>query len=204
MKILRTIAFPLALIFGCITTLRRMAYNLGIFSRKTGKIKTLVVGNLTVGGTGKTPMVRWLAGAFAEQKIAVLSRGYGRKTKGFLQVNATSNAETVGDEPLEIFHAGNRETPVFVGENRLEAIEKISGLLPDTELVLLDDGFQHLSLKADFKISMFCKKDPATFLWKGVLGLIYHQQYQWLTRQVFLVSDFVKAGMRIGGTLVGD
>jgi len=114
-------------------------------------IKTVVVGNLTAGGTGKTPHVIWLAGKLsAYRRIAVLSRGYGRKTRGFMWVGAEDNPGLVGDEPLEM-KLKLPEIPVAVDTNRLRGISRIAAeLTPPPDLVILDDGFQHRRLKPGY------------------------------------------------------
>lgn len=111
-------------------------------SRKQATLPTLVVGNLTVGGSGKTPFVQFLSDKL--QNEAVLLRGYRRKTKGFLEVTSNHHVQDVGDEAMEHFQEGLK---VFVGENRLEAVEKIHQTDKNIELVILDDGLQHAPLK---------------------------------------------------------
>ncbi|HSF52492.1 MAG TPA: tetraacyldisaccharide 4'-kinase [Algoriphagus sp.] len=142
---------PFALIFRIITGIRNILYKENILKSFKSPIPTLVVGNLSVGGTGKTPMVEFLIRNLkTEIEIVTLSRGYGRKTKGFLQATTKSTAQEVGDEPLQIFRKFEGEIPVFVGEDRVAALEKISGISKSCELVILDDAFQHRKLKADF------------------------------------------------------
>jgi len=117
--------------------------------RKAGKLPSLVIGNLTVGGTGKTPMVMYVSNVLKDTfSMSVLSRGYGRNTKGYLELNEYSRAAEVGDEPLEIFENLD-SVPVVVCENRVQGIENISNSFKEVNLVLLDDGFQHLPLKAN-------------------------------------------------------
>lgn len=120
--------------------------------RSSTEIPTLIVGNLTVGGTGKTPMILFLTDLLkSEFRVAVLSRGYGRKTKGFLEVEFESLTENTGDEPKEI-KLQEPEIPVFVCENRLEGIAKIHELDEEINLVMLDDGFQHLPLRGKINL----------------------------------------------------
>ena len=141
--------WPLSVLYGSIALLRRLFYE--VFGlRKEGKLPSLVIGNLTVGGTGKTPMVMYVANLLRDTfSMAVLSRGYGRNTKGYLEINQFSEVSAVGDEPFEIFE--NLESvPVVVCENRLQGIENISNSFKEVNFVLLDDGFQHLPLKAKF------------------------------------------------------
>lgn len=98
----------------------------------------------------------------SERKLAVLSRGYGRKTQGFLQATKESTPSEIGDEPLQIFQKFGDRIPVFVGENRVEGIEKIYAKLPGLDVVVLDDAFQHRSLMADFYILLTPFQKPFT------------------------------------------
>lgn len=142
---------PFALIFRIITGVRNVLFDRGALRSFRSSIPTLVVGNLSVGGTGKTPMVEFLIRNFRNEfRIASLSRGYGRKAKGFLHANPASTAAEIGDEPLQIFQKFDGEVPVFVGEDRVLALEKIAKIAPRSQLVILDDAFQHRKLKADF------------------------------------------------------
>lgn len=142
---------PFALIFRIITGIRNFLFNQYILKSFKSPISTLVVGNLSVGGTGKTPMVEFLIRNLrGDFELVSLSRGYGRKTKGFLQAKGKSTAEEIGDEPLQIFRKFDGKVPVFVGEDRVGALEKISRISAKPELVILDDAFQHRKLKGDF------------------------------------------------------
>jgi tetraacyldisaccharide 4'-kinase len=153
-KLIRIVLWPFSLLYHTITLIRNRLYDLGFFGSQSGKVKTILVGNIRVGGTGKTPMVESIASHLLGRnvKIALLSRGYGRKTTGFRQADHQSDALQIGDEPLLFLKKWGGEVPVFVGEKRVEALEKIAKIRPDTELVLLDDAFQHRSLRADFNI----------------------------------------------------
>jgi tetraacyldisaccharide 4'-kinase len=144
---------PAAFLFHGITAARNFLYDRGLFKSQKSPIPTLVVGNLSVGGTGKTPWVEFLVRQLRDEvKLATLSRGYGRKTTGFRQVLPTSFAAEVGDEPLQLFTQFKGEIPVFVGEDRVGATQKIYQLLPDLQLLILDDAFQHRKLNPDFRI----------------------------------------------------
>ena len=104
MNSLRKILFPFALIYGLITSIRNLAFDIGLLRSKTYDIPIVAVGNLSVGGTGKSPMIEYLVRLLHKSfRIAVLSRGYGRKTKGFLLADAASTAEDLGDEPYQFF-----------------------------------------------------------------------------------------------------
>jgi tetraacyldisaccharide 4'-kinase len=144
---------PAAFLFQGITAVRNFLFDRGLLKSQKSPIPTLVVGNLSVGGTGKTPWVEFLVRQLRnEVKLATLSRGYGRKTTGFGQVLPNSSAEEVGDEPLQLFTQFKEAIPVFVGEDRVGATQKIQQLLPNLQLLILDDAFQHRKLNPDFRI----------------------------------------------------
>ncbi len=144
---------PAAFLFQGITAARNFLFDRGLIRSQKSPIPTLVVGNLSVGGTGKTPWVEYLVRQLREEvKLATLSRGYGRKTTGFCQVLPTSTAEEVGDEPLQLYTNFKGAVPVFVGEDRVGATQKIQQIFPDLQLLILDDAFQHRKLRPDFRI----------------------------------------------------
>ncbi|MBX2985308.1 MAG: tetraacyldisaccharide 4'-kinase [Bacteroidia bacterium] len=150
---LRFLLLPLAWLFGVIAKLRWCLFDKGLLKRTKAPIPSVVVGNIRVGGTGKSPIVMLLAEQLLAKGIkpAILSRGYGRKSKGFLEVQPTMNASQGGDETLMIKRRFSNLN-VFVCENRVQGIRKIKELYPHTSLVLLDDAFQHFRLKSDFYI----------------------------------------------------
>ena len=154
---LRYLLFPIALVFGGITSLRRWLYKKGFFFLGKPDILTICVGNLKMGGTGKTPHIEYFIRFLQDNdyKVALLSRGYGRKTKGFLMLNdvpeSEMTAEMVGDEPLQI-HLKFPEIPIVLSENRYEGYLKLRKERPEVNLLLLDDGFQHLSFSPTLKI----------------------------------------------------
>jgi tetraacyldisaccharide 4'-kinase len=145
--------WPFSVVFTFVVWIRNYLYNKGLLEVYQSDIFTINIGNLTVGGTGKTPhieyLVRLLSPAF---KVAVLSRGYGRQTTGFRAATATSSAAELGDEPLQIFQKFDGNIPVFVCEKRAEGLRQIEQRSPQTQLVLLDDAFQHRAVKPHFNI----------------------------------------------------
>jgi len=144
---------PAAFLFHGITAARNFLFDRGLLKSQKSPIPTLVVGNLSVGGTGKTPWVEFLVRQLRDEvAVGTLSRGYGRKTNGFRQVFPNSTAVEVGDEPLQLYTNFKEEIPVFVGEDRVGATQKIQQLLPDLQLLILDDAFQHRKLNPDFRI----------------------------------------------------
>ncbi len=111
------------------------------------------VGNLSVGGTGKTPHVEYLIRLLKDHiQLATLSRGYGRQTKGFIIADRQSSAATIGDEPMQFYRKFNGQIQVVVGEKRVAAINQLIRKYPQTEVILLDDAFQHRSLIPSFSI----------------------------------------------------
>ena len=132
--------------------LRNWAFDNGIIKSKKFNIPTIVVGNLNVGGTGKSPQIEYLIRLLSPNyDTAVLSRGYGRKSKGFLLADKNSNADLLGDEPLQFYRKFSKLI-VAVDESRVHGIEQIQKLKPNVELILLDDAFQHRYVDAGLYI----------------------------------------------------
>ncbi len=149
MNLLRKILFPFSILYGGITWLRNYFYDRGWLESRTYKIPIICVGNLTTGGTGKSPMIQYLVSFLKEDyELAILSRGYKRRTKGFREVLIDSTAEEVGDEPLQ-FKQNFPKVTVAVCANRREGIEKLRS---KADAILLDDAFQHRKVKASTNI----------------------------------------------------
>ena len=152
---------PAAFLFQGITAARNFLFDRGLIRSQKSPIPTLVVGNLSVGGTGKTPWVEFLVRQLRDEvAVGTLSRGYGRKTTGFGQVLPTSTAAEVGDEPLQLYTNFNGAVPVFVGEDRVGATQKIQQVRPNLQLLILDDAFQHRKLNPDFRIVLTPYSSP--------------------------------------------
>lgn len=152
MKHFRKILFPFALLYGFAVFLRNKLFDLGVFSSKSYTFPVVCVGNLNVGGTGKSPMVELLIKLLKDRKkMAVLSRGYKRETNGFFLLTGKETAAQVGDEPLQ-FKTKFPEIAVAVDENRQRGIEKLRQLQTPPEVVLLDDAFQHRKVRAGLNI----------------------------------------------------
>lgn len=149
MKILRKLLFPFSLIYFAITSIRNFFYNTGIFTSQAYPKPIIVVGNLNTGGTGKSPMTMLLIESLIkENTLAVLSRGYKRKTKGYIELTAKSTAEEVGDEPLQ-FKTNFPNLSVAVCADRRYGISK---LIAKADFVLLDDAYQHRKVKGSYNI----------------------------------------------------
>jgi tetraacyldisaccharide 4'-kinase len=149
---MRYLLFPFSFIYGSITAMRNLLFDYGIFKSQSYTIPIICIGNLSVGGTGKTPHTQYLLDLLKNNyKVAVLSRGYGRKNSNLQFVETTSNATKVGDEPLQL-KQNNPECLVVVEKNRNKGVKKILNDFPETEVILLDDGYQHRWIKAGFNI----------------------------------------------------
>ena len=157
----RIVLFPFALMYGIVVYIRNMCYDLGILKSFSIPKKSICVGNLSVGGTGKTPLVAYIAQLLIEnnQPTSILSRGYGRKTKGFRWVKKEDNADLCGDEPL-IYANRFESVNVAVCEKRKDGIQVIQKEFPSNEVILLDDAFQHRAVKAGFSILVTDYKHP--------------------------------------------
>lgn len=150
MNFLRKILFPLGFIYWIVTYLRNLFYDLGFLKSYKIPMKSIVVGNLSVGGTGKTPHIEYLIRLLREKKVATLSRGYGRKTKGFILADEKVDATTIGDEPFQFF-SKFKNISVAVDGNRTNGIQQLEKLV-NPEVVLLDDAFQHRKVTAGFYV----------------------------------------------------
>ncbi len=149
-RVLRIIAFPISLIYAIVVYLRNRCYDNGWFSSKSFDTPTVCVGNLSVGGTGKTPMIEYLIGILEQKKLAVLSRGYKRVSEGFVLGDSNSSIADLGDEPFQI-HKKFPQVQVAVDGDRQNGIRELEELA-QPELILLDDAFQHRKVTPSFSI----------------------------------------------------
>ena len=158
MNILRKILFPFAILYGFITSFRNFLFDKGILKSHSFDLPIIAVGNLSVGGTGKTPQIEYLIRLLSPtNKIATLSRGYKRKSEGFILADATSNAEVLGDEPFQ-FYQKFPNILVAVDANRKNGIEQLIHI-SKPDIILLDDAFQHRKVKAGFYILLTAYND---------------------------------------------
>ena len=153
MKIIRILLLPIIPFYFLVTWFRNTFYDIGIYKSKSYEFPVIAVGNLSTGGTGKTPMVEYLIRLLKDDnKLATLSRGYGRKTKGFLLATDECSAEKIGDEPFQFYHKFKGEIQVAVDEDRQHGISELQSLKSKSEIILLDDAFQHRKVKAGFYV----------------------------------------------------
>lgn len=152
MKVIRFFLFPFSVIYNIVTSIRNLFFDIGIFKSTSFSVPVIVVGNLNVGGTGKSPQIEYLIRLlYNTYKIAVLSRGYKRKRKGFILLKSFHTAQDVGDEPLQ-FYKKFINIDVAVDSNRVNGISQLLEKQKNIEVVLLDDAFQHRKVKAAYYI----------------------------------------------------
>ena len=149
----RVLLIPFACVYGFVVRIRHWMFNVHILKSKTFSIPVIGVGNLSLGGTGKTPMVEYLIRLLSvNNKTAVLSRGYGRNTKGYLVANQFSGHKDIGDEPLQYHTKFKRNVTVAVSENRSNGINNLMQDDFNLDVILLDDSFQHRYVKPGLSI----------------------------------------------------
>lgn len=149
---LKVLLYPFSLLYGLVMWIRNRFYDKGLLTAVEFDIPIISAGNLSVGGTGKTPHVEYLIRLLKDHmKVATLSRGYNRRTSGYILADEHSTAADIGDEPMQ-FHSKYPDIKVCVGEERMLAVPQLLSDEPDTQVILLDDAFQHRSIKPGLNI----------------------------------------------------
>jgi len=157
---MRYLLLPFSFIYGSITAIRNLLFDYGIFKSQSYRIPIICIGNLSVGGEGKTPHTQYIINLLKKDyKVTILSRGYGRKTSILQYVETTSDSLQVGDEPLQL-KKNNPNCLVVVEKNRNKGIKQILKDFPETAVILLDDGYQHRWIKAGFNILISSYSSP--------------------------------------------
>lgn len=148
-RLIRTLLlWPISRIYGIVVFIRNWLFDLGVIKHEEFDIPVVVIGNLAVGGTGKTPHTEYIINILrSHYKIAVLSRGYKRQTKGFVLADDNSTPDIIGDEPYQMYRKFGESVVVAVCEKRCDGIKRIKELHPEVNLILLDDAFQHRYVK---------------------------------------------------------
>lgn len=160
-KILPYILKPLSWLYEGVTIVRNWLFDHNVLTVEEFDVPVVSVGNITVGGTGKTPHIEYLADMLSSTfNIAILSRGYKRRTKGFILANDRSTPDSIGDEPLQMYQKFNDRLKVAVCESRRKGIKEIMRQFPDTQLILMDDGFQHRFVKPKINIMLMDFSHP--------------------------------------------
>ena len=151
MRFLKHLLFPIQIVYSLIIIIRNKLYDLRIISSYDAKPITISVGNIKNGGTGKTPMVEYLINLLENKKIGVLSRGYKRKTKGFILANKHHTSKDIGDENCQLYNK-YQHIIIAADNNRVNGIKEIFNIDSSLEIIILDDAFQHRSLNRDIDI----------------------------------------------------
>ncbi|MBS1567386.1 MAG: tetraacyldisaccharide 4'-kinase, partial [Bacteroidetes bacterium] len=184
----RILLFPLSLIYLAAIWLRNRLYDWNILKSVSFNMPLICIGNVAVGGTGKSPMVEYLIGRLKNQfRIATLSRGYKRKTKGYTLANAQSTALEIGDEPMQ-FHLKYPDIAIAVGEERVVAIPQILHDRPDTQAIILDDAFQHRAIKAGLNIILTDFSNLYTRDWYLPTGDLRDERLSMRRAQIIVVT----------------
>lgn len=150
-KYLRLLLLPFSILYGLIILIRNKCYDWGFFKSASFNLPVICVGNLVVGGSGKTPVTEYLVDLLGDYKIAILSRGYGRQTHGFILADEQATALSIGDEPMQYYQKFPQVT-VAVCEDRVRGIERLQAA---HDLIILDDAFQHRRVKPGYSILLF-------------------------------------------------
>lgn len=161
MKI-RYLLFPFSFFFGIITFIRRKLYKKGIIASYTPPLPVIGIGNLRVGGTGKTPHAEYIIRLLDSFRMGFISRGYGRRTKGYISVNQFVSGitpENIGDEPMQI-HLKYPGVPMAVSEKRSLGIQNLINQYPDLDGIIMDDVYQHLQVSPGLMILLTEYGDP--------------------------------------------
>ena len=189
MKNLRFLLLPFALLYGLIIFTRNLFFNIGVFSSKKFDILSIGVGNLSMGGTGKSILVEYLISYLKDKyKLATLSRGYGRSSKGFIIAKKNSLPTEVGDEPFQFLN-NHPEIKVTVSENRRIGVEKIKTKLPEINLIIFDDLMQHRWVKSNFLIATTSFHKPFFDDYLFPVGMLREQKKEIKRADVILITS---------------
>lgn len=188
LKPIRILLFPFSLAYGAIVWLRNRLFDSKLLKSTSFNLPVICVGNLSAGGTGKSPMVEFLLTKFSKQyQVAVLSRGYKRKTRGYSLAHENTTALEIGDEPMQ-FHLKFPGVSVAVGEERIVAIPQLLHDRPGTEVIILDDAFQHRHVQAGFNMLLTDYSNLFTRDWFLPTGDLRDEKKSHRRAQVIVVT----------------
>lgn len=160
-KFLKYMMTPFSWLYGFGVYVRNKFFDWGILKEVSFNVPVVGVGNITVGGTGKTPHVEYILECLRyKRNIAVLSRGYKRKTRGFIVASAKSTPDSIGDEPLQIYEKFGGTVKVAVCESRVKGVKELLKQFPKIDLIVLDDSFQHRYIKPKVNIMLMDYSHP--------------------------------------------
>jgi tetraacyldisaccharide 4'-kinase len=188
LRSLRILLFPLSILYGLAVWIRNRLFDGNVLKSSSFNLPVICVGNLSAGGTGKSPMVELLIRLLKNRwQVAVLSRGYKRKTKGYALAHEKTTALEIGDEPM-LFHIKFPDVTIAVGEERLVAIPQLLHDRPRTGAIILDDAFQHRSVKAGFNILLTDYSNLFTRDWFLPTGDLRDEKGSYRRAQVLIVT----------------
>ncbi len=145
---LKILLFPFALLYGLVISFRHLLFNLGILPSESFDVPIISVGNITIGGTGKTPHTEYLTRLLIKDfRVAILSRGYSRKSKGFVLANSSCSFQDIGDEPLQYLQNFGDKIRIAVDKDRCHGVSRLLKMEEPPEIIILDDAFQHRYIK---------------------------------------------------------
>lgn len=186
MILLKIFLLPISVSYGLVTWARNILYRVGIFDEHIIPVPSVCIGNLTVGGTGKTPMTELLVKKLhSDYSVVMLSRGYGRASRGIYEATPSSRPEDIGDEPFQVYKKFGHLIKVFVGENRWKATQEILQKYPKTNMLLLDDAYQHRAVKAKLNILLSDFYRPLYTDWLLPTGLL--RESRWGAKRAHVV-----------------
>lgn len=188
LRSIRILLFPFSILYGLAVWIRNRLFDSNILKAASFNLPIICVGNLSAGGTGKSPLVEFLIRLLKNRwQIAVLSRGYKRKTKGYALAHPATTALEIGDEPM-LFHIKFPDVAIAVGEQRMVAIPQILHDRPRTGAIILDDAFQHRSVKAGFNILLTDYSNLYTRDWFLPTGDLRDEKGSYRRAQVLIVT----------------
>jgi len=188
LKTIRILLLPFSLLYALVIFLRNWCFDKKILASTSFNLPLICVGNLVVGGTGKSPMVEFLIKKLQDRfSVAILSRGYKRKTKGYALASHVSTALEIGDEPMQ-FQKKFPNVTIAVGEERVVAIPQLLHDRPGTEVIILDDAFQHRSVKAGLNILLTEHSNLFTRDWFLPTGDLRDEKKSYKRAEVIVVT----------------
>lgn len=180
--------YPFGLIYGLIMAFRNMLYDFGVLKSTQFDFPVISIGNLTMGGTGKTPHVEFLIRHLSNKyKIAIISRGYGRKTKGFILADGNTTCREIGDEPMQYLRKF-KNIVVAVDENRVRGIKQLKLIKPEVNLVICDDAYQHRRLKPGLSIMLSDFHKPFTKNYVFPAGTLREFRYGYKRSDIIIIT----------------
>jgi tetraacyldisaccharide 4'-kinase len=178
MQVVRLVLLPLSMLYATVVFVRNRLYDLKVLKSRPSEQFTIVVGNLSVGGTGKSPFTEFLITQLQDRhQLAVLSRGHGRSSTGFVRGETAVNADQLGDEPWQI-KSNFPNIPVFVDEDRHHGLRLIKKELPECKVVILDDAFQHRKLIGNYNILLTLHSRPFFNEWPLPSGRLRDNRFE--------------------------